>query len=61
MAWSIAASTLGQLHCFRALQDAAAVLRAISSRLEPLQLPPGFILCEEGEEAGSCWILQEGE
>ena len=61
MAWSIVASTLYQLHCFRAVHDSAAVLRGVSSRLEPLQLPPGFTLCEEGEEAGACWILQEGE
>lgn len=59
MAWTMAAPALGRLRCFQAVQDPGA-LRALAARLEPLQLPPGFTLAEEGEEAAACWILQEG-
>ncbi|KAL4440121.1 hypothetical protein ABPG75_003122 [Micractinium tetrahymenae] len=61
LAWSIASHPLASVRCFRAIQGSAAAVRALASRLQPMHLPAGFTLCEEGEEAAACWVLQEGQ
>lgn len=61
MACSIAAPALDRLGCFQALRGDGAARRALAGRLQPLQLPPGMTLCEEGDDAAACWVLQEGE
>lgn len=61
MAHAIVAGTLAALPCFRVVAGSAGLLRAVSGRLEPLDAGPGCTLCEEGDEATACWMLQEGE
>lgn len=59
MLLGMAAHLLPQLPGFAALGPLA--LRALASRLQPLLLPPGHILCEPGDPVACVWILQEGE
>lgn len=61
LALSITSHPLASVRCFHDIQGSAPAMRALAARLQPLHLPAGFTLCEEGEEATACWVLQEGE
>ncbi|PRW33121.1 voltage-gated potassium channel [Chlorella sorokiniana] len=60
MASAIATPSLERIRCFQALKLDSGARRAVAARLQPLQLPPGMTLCEEGDDAAACWVLQHG-